>query len=182
MTDFARSTSQGPGPIPSAANSTAGALVRTSKKPQSTPMTNAVPSTSRTAEPIPPTTSIARAPVRTSKKSKNSNAPPVETVHANVSSRRKNIYLPNAKSAKTLWLKRDSLTDLLNAALEMIKTDKTKSAETAEEDAAAAAAVVAKEYEVTKYEDLPQEEQNMWQMLAKEALQVEASFKLVQPG
>jgi hypothetical protein len=104
-----------------------------------------------------------------------------EPPRTNVSTRRKNIYLPNAKSAKTLWLKRDGLTDLLDAAVELIKQDKSISAESAAAAGVVAAAAVAKKYNVTKYEDLPTEEQDIWKSLAENVVKVEETFRFVTP-
>jgi hypothetical protein len=82
-----------------------------------------------------------------------------------ITSRRKNVYLPNAKSAKTLWTKRDVFKELIEEAT---------TAETAKIKAA-----VDKEYTVATYEELPKTDKDNWVSIATAVGRLDESFKLV---
>jgi hypothetical protein len=93
-------------------------------------------------------------------------APAPEASHLRaISSRRKNIYLPNAKSAKTLWNKRDIHKELIEKA-------------TTAADAKIKAAAE-KEYTVATFEQLPQPEKDIWGQIAKSVTRIDESFELV---
>jgi hypothetical protein len=96
----------------------------------------------------------------------------IDTSNPQAFCRRKNVYLPNVKSAKTIWKRRDAHADLIQAALEAIEDDDVKSA---------AVAAAEKKYKESTWEKLPKDEQNIWETIANHVVEVEASYELVSP-
>jgi hypothetical protein len=82
-------------------------------------------------------------------------------------SRRKNIYLPNAKGPNALWNKRRIHTDLIKCAV----------ANSSESIKAAAN----KEYTQLTYESLSAEDQALWTEIARLVQRVEETFLLLTP-
>jgi hypothetical protein len=79
--------------------------------------------------------------------------------------RRKNVYLPNSKSAKTLWEKREANKELIQASV-------------ANADAEIKEALD-KKYTVATFAALPQADRDIWAKIAKLVIKLEESFASV---
>jgi hypothetical protein len=87
------------------------------------------------------------------------------TKYQGAATRRKNIYFPNARSAKTIWAKRKANAELIKKAVES-------------EDKDVKAASI-KEYTEQTFEQLDAVERGLWDSIAKAIQQLEQSFTLV---
>jgi hypothetical protein len=123
--------------------------------------TSQAPQAPQPEHPIDP----VAAPKRSQPSKASGSATYDQTQSHGANSRRKNVYFPNARSAKTIWTKRTSLENFLKKAVE---------SETAE-----VKGVLEKEYTVSTFEQLSAPDKELWEKIAKAVQQLEQSFVLM---